>query len=354
MIRVAILGAGIGAAHLAAYTVLRERFEVRTICDRDAARAGKLTAGTAIAVESEIDRVLADPEIDLIDNCLPPHLHFSVSAAALEAGKHVICEKPLVPSLREADALISAAEAAGRQLFPVFQYRFGPAMAQLDALRDAGLVGRPYAASIETHWNRGAPYYAVDWRGTWAGENGGAVLGHAIHNHDLLTLVMGPVRRLSAVVATRVNEIEVEDCAAISFELESGAVATSSITLGAATDTTRLRFCFDGLTAESGREPYAPMSGGWTFTAREPNAQADIDAVLAEVPEAQPSFIGFFEAVAEHLEGRQSRAVTREDGRRSVELVAAIYHASRSGQWVTLPLGPESPLYAGWRPEAAG
>ncbi|MHA3979825.1 Gfo/Idh/MocA family protein [Halovulum sp. GXIMD14794] len=352
MIRVAILGAGIGQSHLAAYAVLRERFEVRTVCDIDAERAGQMVKGTGIRVETDLNAVLADPEIDLVDVCLPPHLHFSVSKAAMEAGKHVICEKPLVPSLREADALISVATDSGRQLFPVFQYRYGQAAAQLDALREAGLVGKPYAASIETHWNRGAAYYAVDWRGTWAGENGGAVLGHAIHNHDLLAAIMGPIARLSATVTTRVNPIEVEDCAAILFEMENGAVATSSITLGAANDTTRFRFCFDGLTAESGSEPYAPMSGAWKFFAREPAKQADVDAVLAEVPTVHPGFIGYFDAIADHLGGRPGRAVTQEDGRRSIELVAAIYHASRTGARVSLPVGPENPLYSGWAPAA--
>jgi predicted dehydrogenase len=86
------------------------------------------------------------------------------------------------------------------------------------------------------------------------------VLGHAIHNHDLLTYVMGPIKALSAITTTRVNPIEVEDCAAISFEMESGALATSSITLGAGDDTSRLRFLFEGFTATSGTEPYAPAT----------------------------------------------------------------------------------------------
>jgi predicted dehydrogenase len=350
MIRVAILGAGIGREHLDGYRALPARYDVRALVDLDAARAKAVGGDSGIRVESAIEAVLGDPEIDLIDVCLPPHLHLPVSLQALEAGKHVVCEKPLVASLADADRLLAAARAADRRLTPVFQYRYGPAMAQLRALIAAGLTGRAYAASLETHWMRGPAYYAVPWRGTWAGENGGAVLGHAIHNHDLMMMVMGPVRRLTAFTATRVNPIQTEDCAAISFEMESGALVTSSITLGAATDTTRIRFCFEGLTAESGSSPYAPATGAWRFIAREPYDQARIDAVIASAPPGLTGFAGFLEANAEALEGRPGREVTAEDGRRSIELVTAIYQAAREGRAVSLPLGPDSPLYAKWAP----
>lgn len=351
MIRVAIVGAGIGGLHLEGLKALPEHYEVRTICDLDAARAEALVQGDAIAIETDFDRVLDDPDIDLVDICLPPHLHFSASKAVMEAGKNVVCEKPLVPSLQQADALLRVAEATGRVLTPVFQYRYGPAMAKLNALRQAGLLGKAYSASLVTHWNRDAAYYAVDWRGTWAGENGGAILGHAIHNHDLVTKVLGPIARLSAALGTRVNDIEVEDCAAISFVMESGALVTSSITLGGADDITRLRFCFDGVTAESGSvPPYAPMTGEWRFIAREPVQQAQVDEVLAGVPAGHSGFAGFFEDLALRLETGDGNPVSMHAGRRSIELVTAIYHAARSGSWVSLPLGDDTPLYAGWVP----
>jgi len=354
MIRVAILGAGIGSLHLAGYRALPERFSVRVLCDLDLARAKGVTGGDpTIALSENMAAVLADPDIDLVDVCLPPHLHFPVSKAALEAGKHVICEKPLVRSLADADALAAVSAETGRSIFPVFQYRYGPAATQLQALIDAGLAGRAYAASLETHWCRGADYYAVPWRGTWAGESGGAVLGHAIHNHDLLTHFLGPVAALSAVTATRVNAIETEDCAAITLLLESGAVATSSITLGAATDTTRLRFCFEGFTAESGIAPYAPVDDQWRFTARAPMDQARIDEVLSNLPTPRSGFAGFFDAIADALAGRPGREVTLADGRRSIELVTAVYMAARTGQRVALPFGRDDTLYEGWLPAAA-
>ena len=316
MITVAIIGAGIGEQHLEGYRALPEKFTVKALCDLNLDRA-HVVAGRddSIALYEDSKAVLDDPDIDLIDICLPPHLHFDVTLAALTAGKHVVCEKPLVRSVREVDVLIDAATKAQRKVFPVFQYRYGPGLQRLKALTHAGLAGRPYAASLETHWNRDADYYAVAWRGTWTGESGGAVLGHAIHNHDLLTYVMGPIRSLSAITKTRVNPIEVEDCASICFEMETGALATSSITLGAGDDTSRLRFMFEGFTATSGTEPYAPGDGSWTFTARAPTQQAQIDAVLADLSPSPSGYAGFFDAIAYSLDGHPGRDVTLADGR---------------------------------------
>ena len=353
-LKVAIIGAGIGGEHLAAYRMLPDQFSVVMICDLDEERARSIVAGDQISVSSDLSDVLSNPEIDIVDVCLPPHLHFSTAVAALKAGKHVICEKPLAGSLQEVDELGLVSKQADRCIFPVFQYRFGPAMDQLNALGRAGLAGRPYAASLETHWSRGADYYAVPWRGTWAGEQGGAVLGHAIHNHDLLTHILGPIAELSAFATTRVNDIETEDCAAISFRMESGVVATSSITLGAADDTTRIRVCYEGLTAESGTAPYAPANDVWTFQARDAARQGEIDAVLAGVKPGHFGFAGFFQAIFENLTEGGSRAVTLADGRRSIELVTAIYQSVRNGHSVSLPLTSEAALYTGWLPEKTG
>lgn len=351
MIQVAILGAGIGREHLAGYRALPGRFQVTSLCDLDTARALTVLEGdSSVRVSDDMDAALADPKVDLIDICLPPHLHLPVALKALRAGKHVICEKPLVASLKDCDALAEAATLANRHVFPVFQYRYGQGTAALDALIAAGLCGQPQVASLETHWNRGADYYAVPWRGTWAGERGGAVLGHAIHNHDLLCRYFGPLAGVQAQTATRVNPIETEDCAAISMRFANGALATSSVTLGAATDTSRLRLVFEHLTAESGDVPYAPATGQWTYTARDPKNQAAVDEILRSLPRAKPGFVGYFDAVADALAGDASRAVSLADGRASIELVTAVYLAARDAKEVALPLPIGSDFYASWVP----
>ena len=350
-LRVGIVGAGIGAEHFQAYLALTDRFEVRYMCDLDDARAAQAVSGRkAVTITRNLDQILADPEIDLVDICLPPHLHLSACSAALQAGKDVICEKPLVASLAEADQLADMMQQTGRKVFPVFQYRYGAGAAKLQKLMAVGLAGTPLVGSLETHWHRDEAYYAVDWRGSWAGERGGAILGHAIHIHDWLSFAFGEIDSVFAYLATRVNEIEVEDCASLSIRMRSGALITSSVTLGAATDTSRLRFCFSGLTAESGLEPYKLADSDWQFIARAPQRQTEIESVLADLTPPLSGFQGLFAAIYDHLVSGQGDIVSFADGRRSIEFVTAVYRSAREGKQIHLPLKEDDPLYHSWVP----
>ncbi|RLJ59249.1 putative dehydrogenase [Litoreibacter meonggei] len=341
MRKVAIIGAGIGREHLSAYRALPEHFEVAAICDLDRVRAEDIAGG--IPVETDLAKVLSS-NVDIIDVCLPPHLHVSTAIAAMEAGKDVICEKPVATSLADVDKLEKVAAKTGRAVYPVFQYRFGVGVAQVLHLIRSGLAGEAFAASVETHWRRDADYYAAPWRGTWAGEQGGVILGHAIHAHDLICLLLGPLAQVSAQLATRVNDIETEDCAAITFTMQSGALVTSSATLGAGDDTSRIRLMFEGFTAESGLSPYAPAASEWTITPRASSAEA-ITSALAEVTAPRMGFQGFLQAIATGED-----AVTLAQGRASVELVTALYASERTGRPEQLPLLRTHALYEGWQP----
>lgn len=350
-VNVAVIGAGVGRKHYFAFLDLPDLYNVIAVCDVNTARAQEFVeAHHPARVTDDFETILADPDIELIDICLPPHLHFDFTVRALRAGKDVICEKPLVNSIADVDRLIEISRETGRTVYPVFQYRFGKGITQLRALMDSGLAGRPYIASLETHWNRDEAYYAVDWRGTWASEQGGTILGHAIHIHDLLTFVLGPVSSVFARVATRVNDIEVEDCAALSILLKDGALATSSVTLGAANNTSRLRFCFEGLTAESGLEPYKPAETEWSFLARAPVTQEQIDAVLAQVEDPLGGQVGFAVEVFRAMRGQKAAFVNITEARNSIEFVSAVYQSSRTDRPVSLPLDGDAPTYHGWLP----
>jgi predicted dehydrogenase len=231
------------------------------MCDLDTDRAMAVAGGDARCGSSPTSPgILVDDSIDLVDICLPPHLHAEVAIAALDAGKHVICEKPIARSLPRSTPSRATDSASPGTLFPVFQYRFGPAFSALDEMVREGLAGPPVVASPRPIGTDGPDYYAVPWRGTWAGEAGGAILGHAIHAHDLLCRYFGPVAQVQAQLATRVNRSR-RRIARRSRWVRNGALATSSVTLGAARDETRLRFVFRDLTATSGTEPYAPALG---------------------------------------------------------------------------------------------
>ena len=300
--QVAIIGTNIGAKHYEDFQKVSDKFNVHTICGlTKKAIDNILVSNNETQISLNFDDVLKIKEIDIIDICLPPHLHFSACKKSLEAGKHVICEKPLVSSLKEIDELEKISKENGKIIFPVFQYRYGQGCSKLKALMKSGLAGKPLVASLETHWNRDEEYYSKAWRGTWDGEQGGAILSHSIHIHDLISMIFGPVSNVFAKLTTRVNNIEVEDCAALSIEMGNGALVTSSITLGAANDTSRLKFCFDKLTVESGAspdKPYNPADDEWSFLAREPVTQEQVDEVLSKVSSAKSWYAGMFDEIA--------------------------------------------------------
>jgi predicted dehydrogenase len=348
--RAAIVGAGIGAAHHDGFRAHPQLFEVALVCDLDPERARQLAASApGCAICTDLDEVLERADVDIVDICLPPFLHYEVAKRALAAGKHVICEKPLVGSLAQVDELAAFAEACGRRLMPIMQFRFGNGVRRLQHLIERGVAGPAYVATVETHWTRRPDYYANLWRGRRATELGGVLLSHAIHAHDLLMCVLGPVRRVFARIATRVNAIETEDCAVASLEMRHGALASVSATLGSAEEISRLRFCFEGVTAESNHAPYDASSEPWRFVPRTPADSERIAAALADFRPQQEGFARQFALFHEALETGGPLPVAVAHARRSIELASALYHSAATGAAIELPLGPDHPAYGGWR-----
>jgi predicted dehydrogenase len=349
---VAVVGCGIGRSHIVeGYLPNKDRFKVLALCDLNQERMNP------IADEFDIERrvtsfedVLAMDDIDIVDICTPPGLHYAMVMAALRAGKHVVCEKPLVGSLAQVDDVIAEEKISRGMLMPVFQYRFGDGIEQAKAIIDAGIAGKPFVGTVETMWRRGPDYYAVPWRGKWATELGGVLMTHAIHQHDLFTYLMGDIKRLFGRVATRVNAIEVEDCVTASLELENGALGSFTATLGSADDMTRIRLAFENVTFESDHAAYNPGGKPWMIQARNPQTEARIAELLADwkhVPSRfQTQMVRFHEA----LMGRAPLPVTSADSRRALELVTAFYHSSTSHEDVTLPIGRDHPKYQSWVP----
>jgi predicted dehydrogenase len=350
-LRVAVVGLGVGFSHVAAYRELPELYELVAVCDPVAAKVdlARQILGVPHGYAS-FDALLAHEGLDVVDVCTPPDLHVPMVEAVLASGRHAVCEKPLAGSLAEVDALAAAERASGARLMPVFQYRFGRGVERLRHLLDAGVAGRPYVASVETFWRRGKDYYAVPWRGRFDTELGGICVSHAIHAHDLLASLLGPVERVYARVATRVNEIETEDCAVASLEFASGALASFTATLGSAREMSRLRLAFEHLSAESSQAPYTPGSEPWTLEPATPEASARIDAALAGFEPGPELYVGQLAAFHRALARGEAPPVRVADARAALELVTAIYHSARSGEAVALPLGPDHPLYEGWSP----
>lgn len=349
---VAIIGVGIGRSHMVeGYLPNADKFKVKALCDLNAERLA--TVADEFGVERRIekfDEVLAMDDIDVIDICTPPGLHFPMVMAALKAGKHVVCEKPLVGSLAQVDAVIAEEKISQGLLMPVFQYRFGDGIEQAKAIIDAGIAGKPFMGTVETLWRRDAPYYAVPWRGKWATELGGVLMGHAIHPHDLFTYLMGDIERVFGRVATRVNPIEVEDTISASLVMKSGALASLTATLGSADDMTRIRLAFENVSFESDHAAYNPGDKPWKIQPRNEETRTRIEALLKDWKHVPSRFQTQMARFHDALTGAAPLPVTSADSRRSLELVTAFYHSSSTGQDVPLPIGPGHPLYESWVP----
>ncbi len=352
-LRVGIVGCGIGREHLAAFQQLAEHFTVAALCDSNPQRA------QAAADEFGIEQVVpsytalcALDGLDIIDICTPSYLHYAQSLQALEAGRHVICEKPVAGSLRQVDELAAAATHAGRRLMPVYQYRFGHGAQKLKLLVEAGVTGPAYLTTVETAWRRRLPYYDGTWRGKWATELGGALVTLAIHAHDLVTYILGPVENVFARMVTAVNAIETEDCVSASLQMADGSLCSLAVTTGSVREISRHRFCFRNLTAESSLDPYANTSDPWRFDADSPQLQTQVDALLEQFTPLPERFAGQFLRFAQAMEQNSEPPVTLADAHVSLELITALYKSSASGLPVSLPLAPDDEWYAGWRQAA--
>jgi predicted dehydrogenase len=350
-LRVGVVGCGIGREHISAFQKLGEWFEVVAVCDSGAGKA------QAVADEFGIERAVFDyaalcamDDIDLVDICTPSFLHYEQSLQGLDAGKHVICEKPVGGSLRQVDELAAAAARTQRQLMPIYQYRFGHGAQKLKLLVEAGVAGPAFLTTVETAWRRRWPYYENTWRGKWQSEVGGALVTLAIHAHDLVTYLLGPVDSVYAVMATAVNPIETEDCMSASLRLADGSLCSLSLTTGSAREISRHRFCFRHLTAESSLAPYANTSDPWQFDADSPEVQERIDAALQGFVPLPERFEGQLYRFAEAMASGGELPVTLRDAHVSLELATALYKSQATGQAVSLPIRPDDEWYNGWRP----
>jgi predicted dehydrogenase len=348
---VAVIGCGIGRSHIAeGYRRHPEKFRVLALCDIDEGRLAKLGDEFSVRRRTKsFDEVLRMDDVDIIDICTPPTLHFAQILAALSVGKEVVCEKPIVGSLAEMDRVIAAERRAAGRVMPIFQYRFGNGLQKAKRIIDMGLAGKPYLATVETAWKRTPEYYETPWRGRWETELGGVLLTHAIHCHDLITYLMGPVASVFARTATRVNTIAVEDCAVASLLMESGALVSLAATLGSQKEISRLRFCFEHATFESSHSPYSPGDDPWEIIPASPEAAIRIADALAGHRFVPSRFEGLMAAYHAALTTSDALPVTLADARRSLELVTALYHSAATGTGVTLPIGTDHPSYNGWR-----
>ncbi|MEM3546067.1 MAG: Gfo/Idh/MocA family oxidoreductase [Candidatus Bathyarchaeia archaeon] len=341
-----VVGTGVGSSFIsgAAAKLAKEGLlELTGVVARNKAKTEEFARkyGFKVAYSNVYDMFnLEKPDILAVS--APHYVHFQVALEAIENGINVLVDKPMAINLTEADELIRRAETRGVKLGVILQSRFDDSFNFVKSLVDKGALGRLVMGEAVVEWYRTEEYYtSSSWRGRLATEGGGALINQAIHTIDLLLWIMGEPESVWAKVATVGHNIEVEDLAAAIVRFRNGALGV----IQASTATypglpTRLEIHgLKGTVIVEGDEVKFMKIAEEIPTLKPPVKR--IEGLKSwERPEAVPIenhkrlLKDFVDAI---LEDRKPR-VDGYEGRRSLELIRAIYRSSATGSVVELPL----------------
>ena len=258
-------------------------------------------------------------------------------------GKHLVVEKPMALTLDDADEMIRVCDANGIRLFVVKQNRFNVPVVKLREALEEGRFGKLVLGTVRVRWCRMQDYYdQAGWRGTWS-MDGGVLTNQASHHIDLLEWMMGDVESVHAISATALADIETEDTAVVAVKFVNGALGVIEATTAARpTD-------LEGSISVLGEFGAVEIGGfavnkllRWAFVEEDPR-----DAnVLAEFSVNPPSVYGFghqayYEPVVACILNEDSAVVDGREGRKSLELITAIYESIETGKQVKLRFKPD-------------
>ncbi len=332
-LRVGILGYGsIGRTHHRALAECAGAEVVAATRSRAGAETGERESSITWCVDAE--ELIGRTDVDVISICTPSGSHATLAIEAMQAGKHVVVEKPLCTDVETGERAVRLARDSGLLLSVISQRRFEPQNIHLRGLLDEGLLGRPILGEALVRWYRGQDYYdSAPWRGTLA-EDGGVLLNQAIHVVDLLCWLLGPVAEVSATTATLAHEIEAEDTAVANLRFASGA-------LGVVAASTAIR---PGLPAELNLFFESGAVGvhddkvvRWDVPEPAPAPPADAGAGSGATDPAAITALGHLrqwrDIVAALRDGREP-SVTGEDGLATAAVVLSAYESARTGRTV--------------------
>lgn len=268
------------------------------------------------------------------------HARNTIDLAAY--GKHIVVEKPMALTLDDADAMIRACDDAGIRLFVVKQNRYNKAVQKLREALDAGRFGKLVTGDVRVRWCRTQEYYDQDpWRGTWA-EDGGVFSNQASHHVDLLEWMLGEPETVYASARTALTNIEVEDTGAAIIKFKNGAIGVIQAT------TASRPIDLEGSLSVLG-EKGTVVVGGFAVNKMEifefTEKKDDDKEVIVECNQKPPNVYGFghlpyLEHVVDCIKNNKAALVDGLEGRRSLELISAIYESIETGQEVRLRFKP--------------
>jgi UDP-N-acetyl-2-amino-2-deoxyglucuronate dehydrogenase len=336
--RFAIIGGGVIAPSHARAIAGNSKAELVAVADIDTDKAKAFAADFSIPdVYADYEELLKRDDIDVITIAVPSGYHADVAVAAAQAGKHILCEKPLDITSDNMTRMIAAGRKANIKLGCVFQRRITPASIVAKQAVVAGKLGKLVLGDAYQKNYRSPQYYkSAGWRGTWAVDGGGALMNQGVHGIDLIQWLMGDVQSVFAYSAPLVREIEVEDTAVAVVKYKNGAFGviqgTTSVYPGQES-----RFELHG---EKGTIIFDDTGfKQWKFEGVEEETPQVAPRVSAKNDPTQIASDGHFLIVDDLIQAiveDRDPMVTGEEARKSVDLILAIYESARTGKEVTL------------------
>lgn len=319
-----------------------ENAQLVAVCDLVADKAKAIGEQFSIPWFTDMHKMMSECDVDVVVVLTESGRHAEHVIALAGYGSHIVVEKPMALTLSDADKMIEACEKAGVRLFVVKQNRFNVPVRKLREAVEAGRFGKMVMGTVRVRWCRPQAYYDQDsWRGTWA-LDGGVLTNQASHHIDLLEWMMGEVESVFAMARTALVDIEAEDTAVVGLRFKSGA-------LGVIEATTAVRpKDLEGSISVMGENGTVVIGGfavnrmdTWNFTDAEPD-DADVMEKYSVNP---PNVYGFghqayYEHVVDCLEHGRVHLVDGLQGRRSLELINAIYESVETGKQINLRFLP--------------
>ncbi|WP_299037673.1 Gfo/Idh/MocA family protein [uncultured Pseudokineococcus sp.] len=358
--RIAIIGAGvIGKQHGKLVSEL-DRLELVAVADHDVERARELTDLRGGAPFRDVAEVLAATDVDVVAVCTPTGAHGEVAVAALDAGKHVVIEKPAEVTLERIDEIIAAQQRAGTLVTVISQHRFDRSTEIVADAIAGGRLGRLTSGIASIDWWRGQSYYdSGQWRGTWELDGGGALMNQGVHTVDLLVAALGEPVEVFAYTGLLAHEgIEVEDVAVGVVRFASGALGVlhgstaafpgMSARLqvhgdrgSAVIDDDRLVYIHESSSEEPGEDrAYGANGDDSTNQVSRYAEQGPSGPTAGSDPGAMSDAHRHqYENVLAALDGDEELRVTLQDNRRSVSVILGVYESARTGRPVRLGVG---------------
>lgn len=336
-LRFGIIGCGRVAPRHAQSINQLDSTELVAVADVKDARAASFAADHGGAHYADYRRLLDRSDVDAVSVCVPSGMHAQIAIDAMQAGKHVLVEKPIAIRLEDADRMIEVARQEGVTMAVVLQNRYNHPMQQVRKLIDEGRLGRLYLGNACVRWFRPQSYYQDEWHGTWA-MDGGALMNQSIHHIDALQWFMGPVASVNAYTATLAHEMEAEDVGVASLRFVSGALGVIE------GSTLTWPQNLEGSVAVFGERGSVKIGG----TALNRITLWKVDGQLEQESEIltsqrvdPPSVYGYshrevIRNFAESVLAGVQPHTTGQEARRSLELVLAIYESAREHKEVHL------------------